>query len=60
METGEEADKEGVGQPKWLIISFPINGGYLVVTKTCTERMYVISRREECDCPHVDSVYVMK
>ena len=60
METGEEVDVDGHGQLKWLIISFPINGGYLVVTKTCTERMYVISRREECDCPHVDSVFVVR
>ena len=60
METGEEVDVDGHGQLKWLIISFPINGGYLVMTKTLTEKMSVISRRDECDCLHVDGVFVVQ
>ena len=41
-------------------VSSLIIGGYLVMTKTLTERMYVISRREECDCLHVDGVFVVQ
>lgn len=30
------------------------------MTKTLTEKMSVISRRDECDCLHVDGVFVVQ
>ena len=54
-------DMEGCGQMKWLNSSFSsIIGGYWVMTITLTETMCMVSRREECDCSHIDSVYVMR
>ena len=39
---------------------FLIIEGFLGMTITLTETMCMVSRREECDCSHVDSAYVVK
>ena len=60
MEIEEEMGVEGFGQSKWLIISSSMNEGYLVMTITLTKTMRTVSRYGECNCSHVDSVYVVK